>query len=451
MAVPPTPETLVRVGLLGCGTVGSALVELIADHGDGIAARTGLRLEVARVAVRDPDRPRALPLARGLLTGDPRSVVTDPSIDCVVEVMGGIDPAWELILAALEAKKPVVTANKELVARHGPALFRAANDSGVDLLFEAAVAGGIPLIRPLRESLAGDRLRRVLGIVNGTTNYVLTRMTEDGQDFSTALAEAQRLGYAERDPSADVEGADAAAKAAILASVAFGTFVSVDDVYCEGITGITGDDVAMAARLGYVVKLLAIVESLEGSAPPPATAGAQDLQAPSVEVAVRVHPALVPAEHPLASVRDAFNAVFVEGDAVGDLMFYGRGAGGRPTASAVLGDLVDAAANRLQGRSPGLPAANAVTVRPVAELRNQYYLTLDVADRPGVLHQVSGVMARHGVSIWKAEQVGLAEDARLVFVTHAAPEQAMRSTMADLRDLEVVERVGSLLRVIGPE
>lgn len=451
-----TPAT-VNIGLLGCGTVGGALVELIRAHGDGITARTGLRLELTRVAVSDPSRVRPVALDPAIVTDDAFSVVRDPAVDCVVEVMGGVDPACELILTALGEKKPVITANKELLARRGPELFDAASAAGVDLFYEAAVAGGIPLIRPLRESLAGDRLRRVLGIVNGTTNYVLTRMAEDGQDFDGALAEAQRLGYAEADPTADIEGHDAAAKAAILASVAFGTYVLADDVYCEGITAITPADIAMASRLGYVVKLLAIVESLEGSAPPPATAGAvspghlapPDAPALQVEVAVRVHPALVPAEHPLASVRDSFNAVFVEGDAVGELMFYGPGAGGRPTATAVLGDLIDAAANRRQGRSTTLPASNPVTLRPMAELSSQYYVSMDVADRPGVLHKISGVMADHGVSIWKAEQVGLAEEARLVFVTHAAPERSMAAVLADLRELDVVDRLGSFLRVIG--
>jgi homoserine dehydrogenase len=430
----------VRVGLLGCGNVGSALVALIADHGPAIAARTGLRLEVARVAVHSTTRQRAVELPPGVLTNDAESVVTDPSIDVVVEVMGGIEPARRLIAAALEAKKPVVSANKELLANDGPALFEAAAASGVDLLFEAAVGGGIPLIRPLRESLVGDRLRRLIGIVNGTTNFVLTRMTEGGQSFREALAEAQSLGYAERDPTADVEGYDAAAKAAILATVAFGVRVAAGDVYREGITGITQDDIAMARRLGYAIKLVAVVES-----PGDAREG---------EVAVRVHPALVPLDHPLASVRDSYNAVFVEGDAVGNLMFYGRGAGGRPTASAVLGDLIDAAANLRQGRAsgvPALPGLAAAHIRPIDELRSQYYVSMDVVDRPGVLHQISGVTARHNVSVEKVEQLGLGDEARLVFVTHLAPERAMQATLHDLRELEVVERLGTLLRVIGPE
>jgi len=423
----------VRVGLLGCGNVGGALVELIRDRGDAIAARTGLRLEVAKVAVRSVSRPRSVDLAGDVLTDDAESLVHDPSIDVIVEVIGGIEPARRLILAALDAKKPVVTANKELLANEGPELFAAASRSGVDLLFEAAVAGGIPLIRPLRESLAGDRLRRILGIVNGTTNFVLTKMSEDGQSFAEAVAEAQSLGYAERDPTADVEGYDAAAKAAIIATVAFGTQVAAGDVYREGIAGITVEDISMARRLGYAIKLLAVIEAVDG------------------DVAVRVHPAMVPLSHPLAAVRDSFNAIFVEGEAVGDLMFYGRGAGGPPTASAVLGDLIDAAANLRQGRVAPVPAPVPARIRPVDELRSAYYVTIDVVDRPGVLAKVAGVTAEHGVSIWKMEQLGLGDEARLVLVTHTAEERAMQATLRDLRSLDVVDRVGTLLRVVGAE
>jgi len=311
--------------------------------------------------------------------------------------------------------------------------------AGVALLYEAAVAGAIPLLRPLRESLAGDRLRRVMGIVNGTTNFILTRMTDGGGTFDDALAEAQALGYAERDPTADVEGWDASAKAAIIASVAFGVAVVAEDVYCEGISGVTPEDIVMAGRLGYVIKLLAVVEAV---ADPHGGPG---------EVAVRVHPAMVPNDHPLAAVRDSFNAVFVEGAASGELMFYGRGAGGRPTASAVLGDLVDAAVNLRQGTAPTPAGLVPARIRPIAELNSQYYLTIDVVDRPGVLEKVAGATARHGVSILKMEQVGLGDEARLVLVTHTAGERAMQATIADLRELDEVDRVGSLLRVIGPE
>ena len=423
-------SSTVRVGVLGFGNVGAALVALVGENGDAIEARTGLRLQVTRVAVKDPSKPRT---GFDAFTGDAAAVATDPDVDVVVEVIGGLDPARDLVLAALGAGKPVVTANKELMAASGAELFDAAAKAGVDLLFEAAVAGAIPLMRPLRESLAGDRIQRVLGIVNGTTNFILTRMTESGQTFADALAEAQALGYAERDPTADVEGHDAAAKASIIASLAFGVRVVTDDVYREGITGVSVDDIRMAGRLGYVVKLLAVIDAVEG------------------EVAVRVHPAMVPLAHPLASVREAFNAVFVVGAAAGELMFYGRGAGGRPTASAALGDVIDAAANLRQGTSAGVPGLASARIRPIDEVRSQYYLSLDVADRPGVLEQVAAAFARHLVSIVQVLQVGMGGEARLVLVTHTALERDMQATVAELRDLDSVDRVGTLLRVIGAE
>ena len=423
-------NSTVRVGVLGYGNVGAAVVTLIAENGDTIAARTGLRLEVTRVAVRDLQKDRT---GFDSFTDDAASVVVDPEVDLVVEVIGGLDPAKELVLAALEAGKPVVTANKELMAACGAELFDAAAKAGVDLLFEAAVAGAIPIIRPLRESLAGDRITRVLGIVNGTTNFILTRMTESGQTFADALAEAQALGYAERDPTADVEGHDAAAKASIIASLAFGVRVVAGDVYCEGITGVSADDIRMAGRLGYVVKLLAVIDAVGG------------------EVAVRVHPTMVPVSHPLASVRESFNAVFVEGAAAGELMFYGRGAGGRPTASAALGDVIDAAANLRQGTSAGVPGLASVRIRRMDEVRSQYYLSLDVADLPGVLEQVAAAFARHLVSIVQVLQVGMGQEARLVLVTHTALERDMQATVAELRELDAVDRVGTLLRVIGGE
>jgi homoserine dehydrogenase len=423
-------NSTVRVGVLGYGNVGAGVVALIGENGDTIAARTGLRLEVARVAVRDLSKART---GFPTFTDDAASVVVDPDVDLVVEVIGGIDPAKDLVLAALKAGKPVVTANKELMAAYGAELFDAAAKAGVDLLFEAAVAGAIPIIRPLRESLAGDRITRVLGIVNGTTNFILTRMTESGQTFAEALAEAQALGYAERDPTADVDGHDAAAKASIIASLAFGVRVVAGDVYREGISAVTADDIRMAGRLGYVVKLLAVIDDVGG------------------EVAVRVHPTMVPAAHPLASVRESFNAVFVEGAAAGELMFYGRGAGGRPTASAALGDVIDAAANLRQGTSAGVPGLASARIRRMDEVRSQYYLSLDVADRPGVLEQVAAAFARHLVSIVQVLQVGMGDEARLVLVTHTAVERDMQATVAELRELDQVDRVGTLLRVIGAE
>ena len=424
---------IVKVGLLGCGNVGGALVELVDEQREAIADRTGLRLEVARVAVRNTAKRRSVELGDDVLTNDAVSVVEDPSVDVVVELIGGIEPARELILTALQNGKAVVTGNKELLANVGAELFEAADKAGVDLLFEAAVAGGIPLIRPLRESLAGERLQRVLGIVNGTTNFILTRMTEEGSTFHEALAEAQELGYAERDPTADVEGFDAAAKAAIIATVAFGVRVVAGDVYNEGISGVTPADIAFAGRLGYVVKLLAVAEADERG------------------VAVRVHPAMVPKDHPLSAVRESFNAVFIEGAAVGELMLYGRGAGGRPTASSVLGDVIDAAANRRRGTHAGLGLLGKARIRHIEELSSEYYVALEVVDRPGVLAAVAGVFGNHGVSIKQMEQEGIGKDARLILITHTAVERAMQATISELRDLDVVDRVGSLLRVVGRE
>jgi len=424
----------VKVGMLGCGNVGTALARLLDANVEFIEARTGVRLELARVAVRDVAKARDVPVPPERFTDDAAAVVADPDIDLVVELIGGVEPARSLVTMALDAHKPVVTANKELVALAGVDLFDRAADARVDFLFEASVGGGIPLIRPLRESVAGDRIHRVLGILNGTTNYVLTRMTESGATFDTALAEAQALGYAEADPTADIEGFDAASKAAIVASLAFGSHVTAEQVHREGIADVTAEDIAAADRLGYVVKLLAIAEEQGG------------------DVAVRVHPAMVPADHPLASVRESFNAVFIEGDAVGELMLYGRGAGGGPTASAVLGDIVDAARN-LAGGHPGaaMGTFTARRVRPIDEVESQYYLPMEVADRPGVLAAIAGVFGNHAVSIKSMQQEGLGEEARLIFVTHRAPEAAFRATVEELRHLDAVKTVGRLMRVSGDD
>jgi homoserine dehydrogenase len=422
----------VRIGVLGCGNVGAAFVELVGRQAAAIEARTGLHLDVAAVAVRNLSRQRSVAIDPALLTRDAMAVVDEPSVDLVVEVIGGIEPARELILHALKAGKPVVTANKELLANVGAELFAAADAAGRDLLFEASVAGGIPLIRALRESLVGEPIQRIVGIVNGTTNYILTKMSEEGARYADALADAQMLGFAERDPTADVEGFDAGAKVAIMASIAFGARVVAGDVYHEGISRITPGDIAVAHRLGYVVKLLAIAERVDDGG-----------------VSVRVHPAMVPASHPLASVRDSYNAVFVEGAAVGSLMFYGRGAGGQPTASAVLGDVVDAAVNLQKGTHAPLGSFTKAGIQPIDETVAEYYLPLEVVDRPGVLHAVTGVFAGHDVSIRAAEQEGLGDEARLVFITHEAREADVQATLRDLRDLDVVKTVGGLLRVIS--
>lgn len=421
----------VRVGLLGCGHVGAALAELLVAERARIADRTGTELELTSVAVRSLSRTRPAWVPSGLLTTDARAVVTDPEVDVVAEVIGGIEPARSLILAALAAGKPVVTANKELLATCGAELWGAAAAAGRDLLFEAAVAGGIPLIRPLRESLAGERIHRVLGIVNGTTNYILSQMTESGSSYDQALSEAQGLGLAEADPSADVDGFDAAAKAAIIANVAFGAGVVAAEVDREGIASISAEDITAARRLGFVIKPLAVVEEVDGA------------------IGARVHPAMVPATHPLASVRDSFNAVFVEGETVGELMFLGRGAGGAPTASAVLGDLLDAAHNLSVGGTGRTPAARAVPHRPIGDLVGAYYLTVDVVDRPGVLHAVSGVLGAHSVSVRSMEQEGADEGARLVFVTHPARERDVQACLDELHGLGAVRRIGGLIRVVG--
>jgi homoserine dehydrogenase len=425
---------VVRIGVLGCGNVGAALVALIASQGAAVETRTGLRLEVTRIAVRDLAKPRPTGIDTALLTTDTDSIVNDPAIDIVVELIGGVEPARELILSALKAGKPVITGNKELLAARGAELFQAAEGAGVDLLFEAAVAGGIPIIRPLRESLVGEQITRVMGIVNGTTNYILTRMTEAGASYADALAEAQALGFAEADPTADVEGYDAGAKAAIIASIAFGAAITAADVHHEGISGITEVDIAFAKRMGFVIKLLAVAEQNDAG-----------------EIGVRVHPAMVPSEHPLAAVRESFNAVFVEGAAVGDLMFYGRGAGGLPTASAILGDLIDAALNRHKGSHASVGQLGTAVIRPIDDVESAYYLNVEVLDRPGVLAQVAGVFGEHRVSIRSMEQEGLGDEARLIFITHRAREADVQATLRDLRELEAVDRIGSVVRVVGDE
>jgi homoserine dehydrogenase len=428
-------ERTVRIGMLGCGTVGSAVVRTLDEHAGDIARRAGVRLAITRVAVRDLDQERGVPLPREAFTTDGVSIVDDPDVDVVLELLGGLEPARALALRALAGGKPVVSGNKELLASAGAELEDAAMTNGVDLAYEAAVAGGIPLIRPLRESLAGDRITRMLGIVNGTTNYILTQMSERGWGFDEALAEAQRLGYAEADPTADVEGIDAAAKCAILASIAFDARVTVDDVFREGITHVTAADIADADRLGYVIKLLAIAELDDGA------------------ISVRVHPAMVPTAHPLANVRDAYNAVFIEAEKAGRLMFYGRGAGGEPTATSVIGDLIGVARHIVHGGRMPSPEGDMPErpIRPMAEAHGQYYLNLHVEDRPGVLAEIAEVFGRNGVSIERVWQEGSGDEASLVFITHRAKEGAFQATLQELRERRSVRAVESLLRVEGDE
>ena len=429
-----------RVAQLGCGHVGSAVIRMLHEHADDISRRAGCRIELATVSVRDLDRPRDVPIPRDRFVDDPFAAVCDPSVDVVVEVMGGIEPARSLVLEALSSGKPVVTANKELLASHGEALMDAAANGRAALLFEAAVGGGIPLIRPLREHLAGDRIARFMGIVNGTTNFILTRMTEQGISRDQALAEAQSMGYAEADPTADVEGFDAAAKAAILASIAFDVPVLASDVYRQGISTVSADDIASARRLGYVVKLLAIAESLGDS------------------ISVRVHPAMIPHDHPLASVRESYNAVFIEGERVGPLMLYGQGAGGDPTATSVVGDVIDLARSRAgRGPEPGAPTTRtragtgAPRIRPIDDLASQYYLLLDAADRPGVLAAVATVFAAHEVSIKSVWQEGRGEEAQIVLITHQALERDLAACARDLAALDTVRSVRSVIRVVAAE
>jgi homoserine dehydrogenase len=422
-----------RVALLGCGTVGSEVFRLLGAQTVDLAARVGAPLQVAGVAVRDPGgRARVARVPGELVTTDAMGLVTRPDVDIVVEMIGGIEPARSLLLAAMRTGKSVVTANKALLGADGAVMHAAAREHGADLFYEAAVAGAIPLLRPLRESLAGDAVRRVLGIVNGTTNYILDKMDSSGADFGDALKEAQALGYAEADPTADVGGFDAAAKAAILASLAFHTRVSASDVYRQGITAVTAADIASARVLGCVVKLLAICERCDGG------------------ISARVHPAMISREHPLASVRGVYNAVFVEAESAGQLMFYGAGAGGGPTASAVLGDLVVVARNRVAGiRGPDAPSYAELPVLPMSEALTRYHVALDVADRPGVLAPVAEAFARHDVSIQAVRQEGHGGDANLVIVTHTARESALAATVADLSAMEAVRAVDSVLRVEG--
>ncbi len=430
-------DRVLRVGLLGAGHVGAEVFRLMIANQDDLAARSGVGLVITRVAVRElkSDRPG---IDRALLTDDADSVVSDPNIDLIIEVMGGIEPARSLILKAMENGKAVVTANKALLAKHGAELFHASDLADVDFYYEAAVAGAIPILRPLAESLVGDHVERVMGIINGTTNYILTRMHEAGASFEEALREAQELGYAEADPTADVDGFDAGAKAAILAGLAFHTQVTDEDVYREGIRSITADDVSVAKAMGFVIKLLAIAE-------------ANELHGSDEEtISVRVHPTMIPVTHPLAAVRESFNAVFVKCESAGELMFYGRGAGGTPTASAILGDLVAVARNRNEGSlGPTETDYADLDIAPLGVSRTRYLIRMDVADVPGVLASVASTVAKNDVSIMTVRQEGRGADAELVVLTHVAREDALANTVKDLRNLDVVQKVVSVIRVEG--
>lgn len=425
-----TAASPVKIAILGCGTVGTQVVRLLTEQRDDLSARVGAPVDIAGIYVRDTSVPRDDMVPRHLLTSDAETLVD--TADVVVEVMGGDEPARTLILRALAAGTGVVTANKALLATRGAELYEAADEAEADLYFEAAVAGAIPLVRPVRESLAGDHVTRILGIVNGTTNYVLDEMTSKGLDYDEVVAEAQRLGYAEADPTADVGGHDAAAKAAILASLAFHQRVHLDDVYCEGITQVSADDIAAARETDRVIKLLAIAERGNGG------------------VSVRVHPTLLPSSHPLANVRGAYNAVFVEADAAGELMFYGQGAGGAPTASAVLGDVVSVARHVAGGgRGPRESNYARHEVLPMDAAQTRYAVRMSVPDRPGVLASVAQMFANHGVGIESVRQMAGKGHAGLILSSHRASEAALRATVDDLRASGSVNDVWSVLRIEG--
>jgi homoserine dehydrogenase len=436
----------VRVSLLGLGTVGAGVVELLASNRADIERRVGRGIEIVHVLVRDPAKPRPVRLPAEVLTTEPDVALGDPAVDAVVELIGGVHPALEYVVRALRSGRPVVTANKDVMAEHGRSVWQAAAEGRADVFFEASVGGGIPIVRALKESLAANRVRRVAGILNGTTNFILTRMSQAGLGQAEALAQARALGYAEADPSADLDGLDAARKLAILSSIAYNARCLPRDVFCQGIREVAAADVAYAARMGWVVKLLALSE-LRGEA-----------------VSMRVHPTLLPREHPLAAVHDAFNAVYVQGDAVGEAMFYGRGAGALPTASAVLGDLMLAARFLDRGGAgTGCTCFHERAMLPVSELVSRFYLRLRVVDRVGVLAQIAGVFGRAGVSILSVQQYPLAEAPRaagigsegeecaeLILTTHAVPEDRMAAAIAGLGSLSVVTGVGAVLR-LAPE
>ena len=421
----------ISIGMLGCGVVGSQVARLLQSDEQELSERSGALLVLKKIGVRSTAARDGIDPS--MITTDLNSIVSDPEINIVIEVMGGIEPARTLILEAIKNKKSVITANKALLATHGHELFNAADAAKVDLYYEAAVAGAIPIIRSMRESLAGDQITRVMGIVNGTTNYILTKMQEEGRAFNDVLKEAQSLGYAEADPTADIEGHDAAAKAALLASLAFHSTVTIDEVYCEGISAISIDDVNAAKAMGSVIKLLAIAELTEKD-----------------EISVRVHPVMIPNSHPLASVRNAFNAVYVESESAGQLMFYGRGAGGAPTASAILGDLVAVTRHRAYSTvGYGESDYADLDIAPVGEVKSQFFVRLHVADKSGVLASIAQVFASENISIQTVRQAGLGKDAELIVVTHSATEANLSACVKKLTDMDIVSKVESVIRVEG--
>ncbi len=423
----------VKIGLLGCGTVGSGVYKVLKQNSDSISNKAEAELTVSKVLVKDLEEELAVDVPEEILTDDFEEIINDDEIDIIVEVIGGVQPAKEFVLRALKSGRSVVTANKELIAKHGQEILGTAEEMGTDIFFEASVGGGIPVIRPLKEDLAGNTITKIMGIVNGTTNYILTKMTEEGAAFEEVLDKAQELGYAEADPTADIEGYDAAYKLAILAAIGFESRIDIENVYAEGITEITQDDIAYAQELGYKIKLLAIGKQEDG------------------EIEVRVHPTMILEDHPLASVNDVFNAVFVEGDAVNEVMFYGPGAGQMPTGSAVVGDIVDAAKNinnSSQGRTACTCFANK-KVKKQAECESSFYFRLQVVDEPGVLGEITGLLGQYNVSLESVIQKGrdAGQEVPLVLVTHDVKEGNLNSALAEIKRLDKVKEVASLIRV----
>jgi len=427
---------MISVGLLGCGTVGSGVVELLDHNADIIARRTGETIVLKKVLDKDPAKCVALGIDEEKITQDYDEIFNDDEIDIVIELIGGIENAFTMISRAMQHGKHVVTANKDLIAERGRELFELAAANNVDFYFEASVAGGIPIINPLKQSLAGNQIKEVIGILNGTTNYILTKMSEEGRQFEEVLAEAQKLGYAESDPTADVEGLDAARKIAILSSIAFNSRVTVSDVYAEGISKITPSDIQYAKNLGYVIKLLAVAKESE--------AGIQ----------TRVHPAFIPKDHPLAGVNDVFNAVFVKGDAVGEIMHYGRGAGKLPTASSVVGDIIDIGRNivhNVNGRI-GCTCYEEKKILDISQLRAQFYIRMTVKDRPGVLASIAGVFGSNNVSLATVFQTTHGEAmAELILITHEVEEQDLNDSLAVLQGMHIVGQIDNVIRLEGTD
>lgn len=428
---------MINIGLLGYGTVGSGVAELLARNSEIIAQRTGDKVVLKKVLERNSDTIKKAGITPGMVANDINDIINDPEIDIVVELIGGIEPAFSFIIGAMQNGKHVVSANKDLIATKGEEIFNTAAENNVDFYFEASVAGGIPIIYPLKQSLTGNRILEVIGILNGTTNYILTKMSQEGRPFAEVLVEAQQLGYAEADPTADVEGLDAARKIAILSSIAFNSRVTLDNVYVEGITAISPADIKYARELGYVIKLLAIAKEDEQG-----------------RIATRVHPAFLPKTHPLAAVNDVFNAVFVRGDAVGEIMHYGRGAGKMPTASSVVGDIIEVGRNMLANTNAriGCTCYTAKTMLSINELMAKFYIRMTVTDQPGVLAGIAGVFGNNNVSIatvlQKASQDRMAE---LIMITHEVKEQNLRDALAVLKGMSIVSEIDNVIRLEGTE